>query len=190
MTSFKTCKIKDLNDVENNVQKEVINKIIECIETVYNSPDFYFCGCEGHYQQGMAIELAERNITIQNETVVPCYYTSSGGNKIQLTNGVYGREDITLPKNKIILELKTIKAIGMKEINQLCRYMLYRIKYDDWGEETQGFVVNFNTQMCEIVWCYFKENTLFIVPYKTIDNKNKKSDYETIECLKLIKQTN
>jgi len=57
----------------------------------------------------------------------------------------------------MILELKQTRCLGDSEHQQLMRYMHQRHKFSDWGEDTQGMLINFGDEDLEIWFVHYFE---------------------------------
>jgi len=94
---------------------------------------------------------------VQSEVAVLYKVTSISGEVLQLPHDIRGREDLLLPQEKMILELKQTKGIGDGEQQQLLRYMYQRQNFSEWGNETKGMLINFGDEDLEIWLVQFNE---------------------------------
>ena len=135
-----------------------ISQITEIAHKVYLS--FPYLGKEGHFQEAFQAELHLANFFSQRELITPLHYTCSNGTKIQLSSGISGRQDLVLPKKKLILELKqtAAKSLTSKEFHQLCQYM--ETASSNWGLETTGLLINFGTNQFEVWYLLYDENQI------------------------------
>ena len=135
-----------------------ISQITEIAHKVYLS--FPYLGKEGHFQEAFQAELHLANFFSQRELITPLHYTLSNGTKIQLSSGISGRQDLVLPKRKLILELKqtAAKSLTSKEFHQLCQYM--ETASSNWGLETTGLLINFGTNQFEVWYLLYDENQI------------------------------
>jgi hypothetical protein len=77
---------------------------------------------------------------------------------LQLPHDIRGREDLLLPQEKMILELKQTKGLGDSEHQQLLRYMYQRQTFSEWGDETKGMLINFGDEELEIWLVQFNDD--------------------------------
>ena len=105
------------------------------------------------------MELRDQCYIVTQEVARLLHYTRENGKTIQLPHDIRGREDLVLPDEKLILELKQTRTMDDKEHMQLMRYMRERCAHPDWGATTQGMLINFGDDEVEIWWMYFPECT-------------------------------
>ena len=118
---------------------------------------FPFGGKEHHFQAALEIELRDQNYTISSEVAGLLHYTQENGQTRQLPHDIRGREDLVLPRQRLILELKQTRGLGNSEHMQLMRYMKERRTHSDWGLNTQGMLINFGDDDVEIWWMFYGE---------------------------------
>lgn len=111
---------------------------------------FPYGGKEHHFQALLEAELQRKGFVVQQEVTVLYKVKTTSGEVIQLPHDIRGREDLLLPQEKIILELKQTKQLGDSEHQQLLRYMEQRRQFSDWGDETKGMLINFGDEDLEI----------------------------------------
>jgi GxxExxY protein len=138
-----------------NKDMELINRIVNASIDVYAA--FPFSGKEHHYQAALEAELNEMGELVQQEMARLLHYKKRNGENIQLPHDIRGREDLLLPRKKMILELKQTGKLCDKEFNQICRYMEERRQNSDWAEDTKGMLINFGDNELEC-WCLFYAN--------------------------------
>ena len=111
---------------------------------------FPYGGKEHHFQALLEAELQRKGFVVQQEVAVIYKVITTTGEALQLPHDIRGREDLLLPREKMVLELKQTKAIGDSEHQQLLRYMEQRRQFSDWGDETKGMLINFGDEDLEI----------------------------------------
>jgi len=122
---------------------------------------FPFGGKEHHFQAALEMELRDRGHLVSQEVARLLHYTSENGKTIQLPHDIRGREDLVLPDEKLILELKQTRTMDDKEHMQLMRYMKERSQHlPDWGRETQGMLINFGDEDVEVWWMFYATVTM------------------------------
>jgi len=125
---------------------------------------FPFGGKEHHFQAALEMELRARGHLVSQEVARLLHYTSENGKTIQLPHDIRGREDLVLPDEKLILELKQTRTMDDKEHMQLMRYMKERSEHlTDWGRETQGMLINFGDEDVEVWWMFYAPVTMLDV---------------------------
>jgi len=65
-----------------------------------------FHGVESHYQAALEAELQELGLLVQHEVAEQIHYKKLNGESVQLPHDIRCREDLLLPREKLILELK------------------------------------------------------------------------------------
>jgi GxxExxY protein len=133
----------------------LITRIVRASIDVYAA--FPFSGKEHHYQAALECELREMGELVQQEVARLLHYKKRNGENIQLPHDIRGREDLLLPRNKMIIELKQTGKLCEKEFNQICRYMEERRRNSDWADDTKGMLINFGDNELEC-WCLFYAN--------------------------------
>lgn len=118
---------------------------------------FPYGGKEHHFQALLEAELQRKGIVAQQEVTVLYKVVTSTGEVLQLPHDIRGREDILLPQEKMILELKQTRNLGDSEHHQLLRYMYQRQNFSEWGNQTKGMLINFGDEDLEI-WFVHYEN--------------------------------
>ena len=113
-------------------------------------------GVESHYQGALEFELQELGFMVQHEIAARIHYKSVSGETVQLPHDVRCREDLLLPREKMVLELKAKGKMGDKEHCQLLRYMEERKLYGGWGSETRGMLINFGDTNVEVWYMCYK----------------------------------
>lgn len=122
---------------------------------------FPFGGKEHHFQAALEMELRDRGHLVSQEVARLLHYTSENGKTIQLPHDIRGREDLVLPDEKLIIELKQTRTMDDKEHMQLMRYMKERSEHlANWGTETQGMLINFGDEDVEVWWMFYAPVTL------------------------------
>jgi GxxExxY protein len=117
---------------------------------------FWFGGKEHHFQAALEMELRALGHIVTQEVARLLHYKQENGAIRQLPHDIRGREDLLLPAEKFILELKQTKALGDSEHMQLMRYMRERYEYDAaWGKKTQGMLINFGDENIEVWWMFY-----------------------------------
>ena len=118
---------------------------------------FIFGGKESHYQSALEAELQEvSGVMVQHEVPAHIHYKKNNGEVMQLPHDIRSREDLVLPREKLVLELKAIPALKDKDHCQLLRYMEERRK-SSWGEQTRGMLINFGDTEVEIHYWFYKD---------------------------------
>ena len=135
---------------------EQIAEICEICRAVYEG--FHFSGKEHHYQAALEAELRDMGFLVQQEVARLLHYMKQNGENIQLPHDIRGREDLLLPREKLILELKQTAKLTDKEFCQLCRYMQERCDNSTWGTDTRGMLINFGDSNLEC-WYLFYDKT-------------------------------
>ena len=146
-TSKKKTKLDKKNKKLNRWQGQIPTTpmvIAEIATQVFQT--FRYGGKEHHYQALLEHELRKQGYFVHQETAVIYKVETISGEIIQLPHDIRGREDLLLPSEKMIIELKQIKLLGNKEHQQLLRYMHQRYTYSDWGTETKGMLINFGDE--------------------------------------------
>jgi GxxExxY protein len=114
-----------------------------------------FHGVESHYQGALELELQERGFMVQHEIAARIHYQKTSGETVQLPHDIRCREDLLLPREKLILELKAKGKMADKDHCQLLRYMKERKLHSDWGANTRGMLINFGDHNVEVWYmCY------------------------------------
>ena len=115
-----------------------------------------FHGVESHYQGALELELQELGFLVQHEIAARIHYLKTSGESIQLPHDIRCREDLLLPREKMVLELKAKGKMGDKEHCQLLRYMEERKLYGGWGSQTRGMLINFGDSNVEVWYMCYK----------------------------------
>jgi len=115
-----------------------------------------FHGVESHYQGALELELQELGFLVQHEIAARIHYLKTSGESIQLPHDIRCREDLLLPREKMVLELKAKGKMGDKEHCQLLRYMEERKLYSGWGSQTRGMLINFGDTNVEVWYMCYK----------------------------------
>ena len=131
---------------------ELFEKIIRQAIDVYAA--FPFGGKEHHYQAALEEELRESGEQVYQELATNMSYRKKNGDTIHLPHDIRGREDLNLPKQKLIVELKQTGKLTDKEHNQTARYMEERRQNSSWGPDTKGMLINFGDNELEC-WALF-----------------------------------
>jgi GxxExxY protein len=118
---------------------------------------FPFGGKESHFQAAMEAELQELGYFVQHEVAELYHYTKLNGESIRMPHDIRSREDLLLPREKMVLELKAIPALKDKDHCQLLRYMEERRK-GSWGVQTIGMLINYGDTDMEIWYVYYKDS--------------------------------
>ena len=118
---------------------------------------FPYGGKEHHFQALLEVELQRKGFIVQSEVAVLCKVVSTSGEVLQLPHDIRGREDLLLPQEKMILELKQTRGLGDPEQQQLLRYMYQRHSFSEWGDETKGMLINFGDDDLEIWFVQFND---------------------------------
>ena len=116
---------------------------------------FLYGGKEHHFQALLEAELQRKGFVAQQEVTVLYKVTTTTGEVLQLPHDIRGREDILLPQEKMILELKQTRGLGDNEHHQLLRYMHQRQSFSEWGDQTKGMLINFGDEDLEIWYVYY-----------------------------------
>lgn len=124
--------------------------------TTHVYKNFPYSGKEHHYQAALEAELREAGYMVQQELATQLHYKKQNGEIIQLPHDIRGREDLLLPRQKLIMELKQTGKLTEKEFKQIGRYMHERSKHTDWGTDTQGLLINFGDNDLEIWYLFYK----------------------------------
>jgi hypothetical protein len=156
-----------LKMMENN--KKTIDIVVKKCKYIYDT--LLFLGREGHFQTALENELRLEGYHVLSEVTRPYHYKMSNGLIIQMPYNITGREDLVLPNEKTIIELKQTNKITEKEKYQLCRYMHERKNNTDWGEEVTGFLINFGDIDLDIYYGCYSDGKINIV---RIHNEKKK----------------
>ena len=120
-----------------------------------------FHGVESHYQAALEAELQELGLLVQHEVAEQIHYKKLNGESVQLPHDIRCREDLLLPREKLILELKAKGKMDDKDHCQLLRYMEERNKcYPDWGGDTKGMLINFGDTNVEVWYMCYKDKRL------------------------------
>ena len=131
----------------------VVELITGASKHVYESIEY--SPNENYYQAHLNLEIQDLGYVAQNEVTVSLHHTTLSGNKFPLPDGLNGRIDILLEKEKIIIETKKLKKQwGISEYTQLRKYM--KEYYSKWGNNTKGFLINFGEKELEIIYMYYK----------------------------------
>ena len=137
---------------------------------------FQYGGKEHHFQALLEHELRKQGYFVHQETAVIYKVTTISGEIIQLPHDIRGREDLLIPSEKMIIELKQTKSLGDSEHQQLLRYMHQRYAYSDWGTETKGMLINFGDDDFEAWFAqYTNEGTLEHIKIKSFSREIYKS---------------
>jgi GxxExxY protein len=127
---------------------EHAHKIEKLALFVYNA--FPYGAKEHHYQSLLEIELQQLGYRVQSEVAIVYKVNNMNGDEVQLPHDIRGREDLLLPNEKFILELKQTKHLGDSEHQQLLRYMHQRKTYSSWNLNTKGILINFGDEDFEM----------------------------------------
>jgi GxxExxY protein len=147
-------KKQDLSNWNNEINTTAI-LIAQLSRQVYTQ--FPYGGKEHHFQALLEVELQRKGFIVQSEVAVLCKVMSTSGEVLQLPHDIRGREDLLLPQEKIILELKQTRGLGDAEQQQLLRYMYQRQSFSEWGNETKGMLINFGEDDLEIWFVQFND---------------------------------
>ena len=109
------------------------------------------------FQALLEVELQRKGFIVQSEVAVLCKVASTSGEVLQLPHDIRGREDLLLPQEKMILELKQTRGLGDPEQQQLLRYMYQRHSFSEWSDETKGMLINFGDDDLEIWFVQFND---------------------------------
>uniref|UniRef100_A0A6C0C605 Uncharacterized protein n=1 Tax=viral metagenome TaxID=1070528 RepID=A0A6C0C605_9ZZZZ len=144
----------DLSNWNNEINATAI-LITQLSKNVYSK--FPYGGKEHHFQALLEAELQRLGFIVQSEVAVLCKVVSDSGEILQLPHDIRGREDLLLPQEKMILELKQTRGLGDAEQQQLLRYMYQRQSFSEWGNDTKGMLINFGDDDLEIWFVQFNE---------------------------------
>ena len=147
-------KNQDLSNWNKEINATAI-LIAQLSRQVYSK--FPYGGKEHHFQALLEVELQRKGFIVQSEVAVLCKVTSTSGEVLQLPHDIRGREDLLLPQEKMILELKQTRGLGDPEQQQLLRYMYQRHSFSEWGDETKGMLINFGDDDLEIWFVQFND---------------------------------
>ena len=147
-------KNQELSNWNNEINATAI-LIAQLSRQVYSK--FPYGGKEHHFQALLEVELQRKGFIVQSEVAVLCKVVATSGEVLQLPHDIRGREDLLLPQEKMILELKQTKGLGDGEQQQLLRYMYQRHTFSEWGDETKGMLINFGDDDLEISFVQFNE---------------------------------
>jgi GxxExxY protein len=175
-TSKKQIKLDKKNKKLNRWQGQIqaIPMIITEIATqVFQT--FKYGGKEHHYQALLEHELRKQGYFVHQETAVIYKVDTISGETIQLPHDIRGREDLLIPSEKMIIELKQTKSLGDSEHEQLLRYMHQRYTYSDWGAETKGMLINFGDEDFEAWFVRYAEGIPEWIRIKTFPREIYKS---------------
>lgn len=112
-------------------------------------------GNESHYQASLEMDLREEGLVVSHEMACLLHYKTSSGRTRQLPHDIRSREDLLLPDEQFVLELKAISKLSDKDFKQLIRYMNERCVNSDWGDKTKGLLINFGETDVEIWYIFF-----------------------------------
>ncbi len=115
-----------------------------------------FHGVESHYQGALELELQELGFLVQHEIAARIHYLKTSGESIQLPHDIRCREDLLLPREKLVLELKAKGKMADKDHCQLLRYMEERKLHSGWGDKTRGMLINFGDHNVEVWYMCYK----------------------------------
>jgi len=144
---------------------------------------FEYGGKEHHYQALLEHELRKQGYFVHQETAVIYKVKTISGEIIQLPHDIRGREDLIIPSEKMIIELKQTKSLGDGEYQQLLRYMHQRYTYSDWGAETKGMLINFGDEDFEAWFVQYTEGKPEWIRIKTFPKEIYKSWEENAYAL-------
>jgi GxxExxY protein len=133
-----------------------ISAICDICRTVYL--EFPFSGKEHHFQSALEEELRDAGYQVQQEVARLLHYKKQNGETIQLPHDIRGREDLLLPREKLILELKQVTKLTDKEFCQVCRYMQERCVNSVWGTDTRGMLINFGDTQLECWYLFYDKS--------------------------------
>ena len=119
---------------------------------------FPFGGKESHFQAAMESELQEGGYFVQHEVGEFYHYEKMNGEVIRLPHDIRSREDLLLPREKLIVELKALPKLAGKDHCQLLRYMEENRKNSDWGEKTIGLLINYGDNDVEVWYMFYKDS--------------------------------
>jgi GxxExxY protein len=132
---------------------ELVTKLAELSLKIRTK--FPFGGKENHFQNAMEVELRNAAHMVQHEVCALLHYETLEGEDIRLAHDIRSREDLLLPREKMILELKAVPGLKDKDHCQLLRYMEERRK-SSWGEDTCGMLINYGDNVMEIWYMFYK----------------------------------
>ena len=118
---------------------------------------FRFGGKESHFQGAMEAELQEAGYMVQHEVAELYHYTKKNGEVVRLPHDIRSREDLLIPREKLILELKALASLSEKDHCQLLCYMEERRKHSAWGAKTIGMLINYGDRDVEVWYMFYKE---------------------------------
>jgi GxxExxY protein len=174
-TSKKQIKLDKKNKKLRRWQGQILTTpmvIAEISSQVYQT--FEYGGKEHHYQALLEHEL-RKHYSVHQETAVIYKVETISGETIQLPHDIRGREDLLIPSEKMIIELKQTKCLGDSEHQQLLRYMHQRYTYSDWGAETKGMLINFGDEDFEAWFVQYTEGKPDWIQIKTFPREIYKS---------------
>ena len=119
---------------------------------------FQYGGKESHFQGAMEAELQEGGYMVQHEVAELYHYTKKNGEVVRLPHDIRSREDLLIPREKLILELKALASLSDKDHCQLLRYMEERRKHSPWGEKTIGMLINYGDHDVEVWYMFYKDS--------------------------------
>lgn len=142
--------------------KGQLSMFVEICVDIYER--FPFSGKEGHYQAALEYELRDMGYTVFPEVTRSLYYfMKKSGIRRQLPHNINGREDLVLPQEKLLMELKQTAKITEKEKNQLCRYLEERKNNSDWGKDTRGLLINFGDIDLECYYAFYENGKIQMI---------------------------
>ncbi len=147
-------KVSDDLAVYDSLIPPLVTRISDLCLTIRKKMRFH--GVESHYQGALELELQELGFLVQHEIAARIHYLKTSGESIQLPHDIRCREDLLLPREKMVLELKAKGKMGDKEHCQLLRYMEERKLYGGWGSETRGMLINFGDTNVEVWYMCYK----------------------------------
>ena len=147
-------KVSDDLAVYDSLIPPLVTRISDLCLTIRKKMRFH--GVESHYQGALELELQELGFLVQHEIAARIHYTGSNGESMQLPHDIRCREDLLLPREKMVLELKAKGKMGDKEHCQLLRYMEERKLYGGWGTKTRGMLINFGDTNVEVWYMCYK----------------------------------
>ena len=115
---------------------------------------------EHHFQALLEAELQRKGFVVQQEVAITYNVTTISGEILQLPHDIRGREDLLLPQEQMILELKQTKCLGDSEHQQLMRYMHQRQSFSEWGDDTKGMLINFGDEDLEIWFVQYSDDSV------------------------------
>jgi GxxExxY protein len=157
--------------------KEQLSLFVEMCVDIYER--FPFSGKESHYQTALEYELKDLGYKVYPEVARPLhYYMKNSGIRIQLPHNITGREDLVLPDQKLLMELKQTSKITEKEKNQLCRYLEERKNNSEWGKDTRGLLINFGDVDFECYYAFYENGKIQMI---RLFQKNKTAFNELVD---------